>query len=86
MNFQNFGTETGIRFLRPKNGIWKLLTTPGSEYPGRGVAILGDSAGAHFAIPNNWMRPTKFNSTTFENLLMILTRILKTVFTLILLS
>ena len=54
------------------------MTTPGSEYPGRGVAILGDSAGAHFAIPNNWMRPTKFNSTTFENLLMILTRILKT--------
>jgi len=44
-----------------------------SEYPSRGIAILGDSAGAHFAIPNNWMRPTVFNQSTFDNILMILT-------------
>ena len=34
---------------------------------------MGDSAGAHFGIPGNWFRPTTFNSTTFENLLMLLT-------------
>ena len=37
------------------------------------MVILGDSAGAHFSIPPNWMRPTTFNSSTFDNFLMILT-------------
>ena len=44
-----------------------------ADYPSKGMVILGDSAGAHFAIPPNWFRPTTFNETTFKNMLMILT-------------
>ena len=43
-----------------------------AHYPPKGVAILGDSAGAHFALPPNWFRPTLFNETTFQNFKMII--------------
>ena len=40
-----------------------------SSYQPKGVAVLGDSASAHFGVPVRWVRPTEFNETTFENLL-----------------
>ena len=32
-----------------------------NSYEAKGVAILGDSASAHFGIPVRWMRPAEFN-------------------------
>ena len=43
------------------------------NYPPVGVAILGDSASAHFSLPPSWFRPTEFNENTFKNLFMLLT-------------
>ena len=43
-----------------------------SGYPSKGIAILGDSATAHFSIPEQWFRPTEFNQTTFQNLYLAL--------------
>jgi acyloxyacyl hydrolase len=34
-----------------------------------GVAVLGDSAGAHFEVPENWVNVTEWNNTTFSNLI-----------------
>ena len=34
----------------------------------KGVAVLGDSASAHFGIPERWMKPAEFNENTFESL------------------
>ena len=42
------------------------------NHPPVGVAILGDSAGAHFSLPPSWFRPTEFNEKTFNNLFMLL--------------
>jgi len=42
------------------------------NHPPVGVAILGDSAGAHFSLPPSWFRPTEFNENTFNNLFMLL--------------
>merc|ERR1712136_178219 len=39
-----------------------------ANHPAKGIAILGDSASAHFSLPENWFRPYLFNSTTFENI------------------
>ena len=32
-----------------------------NSYEAKGVAVLGDSASAHFGIPVRWMRPAEFN-------------------------
>lgn len=37
-----------------------------------GVALFGDSAGAHFHIPPDWMRAAVIHNGTYENLLFIL--------------
>lgn len=42
------------------------------DYQPRGIAILGDSATAHFSIPENWFRASTFNETTFTNLFLAL--------------
>ena len=43
------------------------------DYPPMGISILGDSATAHFSIPEDWFRPEKFNENTFNNLWLSLT-------------
>jgi len=65
----------------PLPGKFKPVINPGGvpleskfcgDFPPKGVAILGDSAGAHFSIPPNWFRPSKFNKTTFDNFQMVI--------------
>ena len=43
-----------------------------AQYESKGIAVLGDSASAHFGIPERWMRPSEFNEKTFENLFLSL--------------
>ncbi|XP_068008835.1 acyloxyacyl hydrolase isoform X1 [Melanerpes formicivorus] len=58
------------------NGIWGVDPKDGIPYEekfckgagSRGVVLLGDSAGAHFHIPPEWMAVTQMSAKSFENL------------------
>ncbi|NWZ92261.1 AOAH hydrolase, partial [Nesospiza acunhae] len=58
------------------NGIWGVDPKDGIPYEekfckgadSRGVVLLGDSAGAHFHIPPEWMTVTQMSAKSFANL------------------
>ncbi|KAJ7421555.1 Acyloxyacyl hydrolase [Pitangus sulphuratus] len=58
------------------NGIWGVDPKDGIPYEekfckgadSRGVVLLGDSAGAHFHIPPEWMTVTEMSAKSFANL------------------
>ncbi|NXP28154.1 AOAH hydrolase, partial [Scytalopus superciliaris] len=58
------------------NGIWGVDPKDGTPYEekfckgadSRGVVLLGDSAGAHFHIPPEWMTVTQMSAKSFANL------------------
>ncbi|NXS45366.1 AOAH hydrolase, partial [Balaeniceps rex] len=62
------------------NGIWGVDPKDGIPYEekfckgagSQGVVLLGDSAGAHFHIPPEWMTVTQMSVKSFANLLMVL--------------
>ncbi|XP_070574298.1 acyloxyacyl hydrolase-like isoform X2 [Ptychodera flava] len=56
----------GIYGVDPVSGIPYEQTLCGESGP-MGVAILGDSAGAHFHIPAEWVTPTKMSLEVFQN-------------------
>jgi acyloxyacyl hydrolase len=54
-----------------KNGVdYEKLFCAGSGQ--LGVAVIGDSAGAHFHIPPDWMNASAIDKNTFSNLLFVL--------------
>nr|XP_009677970.1 PREDICTED: acyloxyacyl hydrolase isoform X1 [Struthio camelus australis] len=63
------------------NGIWGVDPKDGIPYEkkfckgadSRGVVLLGDSAGAHFHIPPEWMTVTRMSAKAFANLPMAFT-------------
>ncbi|NWZ28059.1 AOAH hydrolase, partial [Asarcornis scutulata] len=63
------------------NGIWGVDPKDGIPYEekfckgadSRGVVLLGDSAGAHFHIPPEWMTVTQMSAKSFANLPMAFT-------------
>uniref|UniRef100_A0A8B9DL79 Acyloxyacyl hydrolase n=1 Tax=Anser cygnoides TaxID=8845 RepID=A0A8B9DL79_ANSCY len=63
------------------NGIWGMDPKDGIPYEekfckgadSRGVVLLGDSAGAHFHIPPEWMTVTQMSAKSFANLPMAFT-------------
>ncbi|KGL81593.1 Acyloxyacyl hydrolase, partial [Tinamus guttatus] len=63
------------------NGIWGVDPKDGIPYEekfckgadSRGVVLLGDSAGAHFHIPPEWMTVTQMSVKAFANLPMAFT-------------
>ncbi|XP_070574301.1 acyloxyacyl hydrolase-like [Ptychodera flava] len=60
----------GIYGVDPVSGIPYEQTLCGDSGP-MGIAILGDSAGAHFHIPAEWVTPTKMSLEVFENVTFI---------------
>ncbi|KAL5022217.1 hypothetical protein ScPMuIL_001372 [Solemya velum] len=62
------------------NGIYGRDPTTGESYenlfckdvPQHGIAILGDSLGAHFHIPAEWLTATELSEEIFENLPFVL--------------
>ncbi|XP_038624193.1 acyloxyacyl hydrolase isoform X1 [Tachyglossus aculeatus] len=58
------------------NGIWGVDPRDGAPYEktfcnnsgARGIILLGDSAGAHFHIPPEWLTATQMSSKSFSNL------------------
>ncbi|NWZ66047.1 AOAH hydrolase, partial [Acrocephalus arundinaceus] len=58
------------------NGIWGVDPKDGIPYEekfckgadSKGVVLLGDSAGAHFHIPPEWMTVTQMSTKSFDNL------------------
>ncbi|KAF1435650.1 Acyloxyacyl hydrolase, partial [Spheniscus mendiculus] len=63
------------------NGIWGVDPKDGIPYEekfckgadSQGVVLLGDSAGAHFHIPPEWMTVTQMSAKSFANLPMAFT-------------
>ncbi|KAK2542492.1 Aoah, partial [Columba livia] len=63
------------------NGIWGVDPKDGIPYEekfcegadSQGVVLLGDSAGAHFHIPPEWMTVTQMSAKSFSNLPMAFT-------------
>jgi acyloxyacyl hydrolase len=49
---------------------WKKILCEGSGQTG--IILLGDSAGAHFSIPPEWVTPKTINKDTYNNLIDVL--------------
>jgi len=60
----------GIFGVDPKSGQPYEKEWCGNSNP-KGVAVIGDSASAHFHIPAQYMEPGVWDNTTFHNILMI---------------
>jgi len=56
----------GIYGVAPNGKSWKSQLCENSGQ--MGVVVLGDSAGAHFAIPPQYFHPASINLTTYQNL------------------
>uniref|UniRef100_A0A8D2DPY0 Acyloxyacyl hydrolase n=1 Tax=Sciurus vulgaris TaxID=55149 RepID=A0A8D2DPY0_SCIVU len=62
----------GIWGVDPKDGIpYEKKFCEGSQP--RGIILLGDSAGAHFHIPPEWLMPSQMSLNSFLNLPMAIT-------------
>lgn len=61
----------GISGTHPTSGApWKDVLCAKSEP--RGVAVIGDSAGAHFSIPVSWITPSTISLSTYSNFFSVL--------------
>jgi acyloxyacyl hydrolase len=61
----------GISGINKNTGHgWEVELCNGTD--AKGVAILGDSAGAHFHIPVDWLNPHLINKTTYSELIFVL--------------
>jgi acyloxyacyl hydrolase len=60
----------GIQGVHPTGVSWKDYVCKGSQQ--RGVGVIGDSAGAHFSIPAEWVTPGTINLQTYSNFLSVL--------------
>ena len=61
----------GISGVQPASGAaWKDVLCSKSQQ--RGVAVVGDSAGAHFSIPVDWVTPGTISLSTYSNFFSVL--------------
>lgn len=56
----------GIFGTHPSGSFWKDYVCSNTTSP-RGVAVIGDSAGAHFSIPPSWVTPADVHWETYSN-------------------
>jgi acyloxyacyl hydrolase len=68
MTDQNCNGISGIN--KDSGNGWEVELCNGTD--AKGVAILGDSAGAHFHIPVTWLNPHDINKTTYSELVFVL--------------
>jgi acyloxyacyl hydrolase len=61
----------GISGINKDSGNgWEMELCNGTD--AKGIAVLGDSAGAHFHIPVTWLDPHAINKTTYSELVFVL--------------
>jgi acyloxyacyl hydrolase len=61
----------GISGINKDSGFsWETELCNGTD--AKGIAVLGDSAGAHFHIPVDWLNPHAINKTTYSELVFVL--------------
>jgi len=59
----------GISGKHPTGPSWKDVVCKNTGQ--RGVGVIGDSAGAHFSIPVEWVTPSTISMSTYKNLLSV---------------
>jgi acyloxyacyl hydrolase len=60
----------GIHGVHPSGASWKDVVCANSGQ--RGVGVVGDSAGAHFSIPVEWVTPATISLSTYSNLFSVI--------------
>jgi acyloxyacyl hydrolase len=68
MTDENCNGISGIN--KDSGNSWEVELCNGTD--AKGVVVLGDSAGAHFHIPVNWLNPHAINKTTYSELVFAL--------------